>query len=71
MDAVLSENPQVLCLAAIDMGSCEAQLETAEENGIPVIILDSGVMTDELVYTVCKTDNREAGAEAARRLSQG
>ena len=71
VDAVLAENPQVLCLAAIDMGSCEAQLETAEENGIPVIILDSGVMTDELVYTVCKTDNREAGAEAARRLSQG
>ena len=42
------------------MGVMEAQLETAEENGIPVIILDSGVMTDELVYTVCKTDNREA-----------
>jgi ribose transport system substrate-binding protein len=71
VDAVLSENPQVLCLAAIDMGSCEAQLESAEENGIPVIILDSGVMTDELVYTVCKTDNREAGKEAARRLCQG
>ena len=30
------------CLSAIDMDSCQAQLEAAEENGIPVIVLDSG-----------------------------
>ena len=29
IDAVLSENPSVLCLAAIDMESCQAQLEAA------------------------------------------
>lgn len=70
LDAVIAENPDVLCLAAVDMGSCEAQLEAAEENGIPVIILDSGVTNNELVYSVCATDNYSAGAEAARKLAE-
>lgn len=70
IDAVLAENPQVLCLSAIDMNSCQAQLETAQENGIPVIILDSGVKSEELVYTICETDNYSAGAEAARKLCE-
>lgn len=70
LDAVIAENPDVLCLAAIDMSSCEAQLEAAEENGIPVIILDSGVNSSELVYSVCATDNYSAGAEAARKLCE-
>jgi len=67
IDAVLSENPAVLCLAAIDMDSCGAQLETAAENGIPVIALDSGVNSD-ILQTICSTDNYQAGVEAARRL---
>ena len=46
IDAVLSENPSVLCLAAIDMESCQAQLEAAAENDIPVVVLDSGVQSD-------------------------
>lgn len=70
LDAVLSENPDVLCLAAIDMESCVAQLEAAGDDEIPVIILDSGVMSDDLVYSVCATDNYSAGAEAARRLCE-
>lgn len=69
IDAVLSENPSVLCIAAVDMNSCQAQLETAAENGIPVVVLDSGVNSD-LVQTVCSTDNYQAGAEAARRLAE-
>lgn len=69
IDAVLAENPSVLCLAAIDMESCQAQLETAEENGIPVVVLDSGVVTGT-VNAVCATDNKAAGAEAARKLCE-
>lgn len=69
IDAVLAENPGALCLAAIDVQSCQAQLETARDNGIPVIILDSGV-DSELVACSCVTDNRAAGAEAARRLCE-
>ena len=69
IDAVLAENPAVLCLSAIDMASCQAQLEYAEENGIPVIVLDSGVATGT-VNAVCVSDNYKAGAEAARKLAQ-
>ena len=55
IDAVLGENPDVLCLSAIDMDSCQAQLEAAEENGIPVIVLDSGVKTGN-VNATCVVD---------------
>ena len=43
IDAVLSENPNALCLAVIDRESCTAQLEAAAESDIPVILLDSGL----------------------------
>lgn len=69
IDAVLSENPSVLCLAAIDMNSCQAQLETAMENGIPVVVLDSGV-TSDMIQSICATDNYQAGVDAAKRLSE-
>lgn len=68
VDAVVSEHPDVLCLAAIDMDSCVAQLEYAEENGIPVVILDSGINHEELVYSVCATDNYAAGKLAAQKM---
>ena len=38
LDAVIAENPSVVCLSAGDMDSCQAQLEAAKENGIPVPI---------------------------------
>lgn len=69
IDAVLSENPEVLCIAAIDMQSCEAQLEMARENDIPVIMLDSAVESGP-VSAVCSTDNYGAGVEAAKRLAE-
>lgn len=69
IDAVLSENPSVLCLAAIDMESCQAQLEAAAENGIPVVVLDSGVQSD-LINSVCATDNYTLGTEAAKKLAE-
>ncbi len=67
IDAVLAENPSVLCLAANDANSCEAQLETAQENGIPVIMFDSSVSSD-LVETYCGTNNLKAGRTAADKL---
>ena len=51
------------------MESCQAQLETAEENGIPVVVLDSGVVTGT-VDSVCSTDNKAAGADAAKKLAE-
>lgn len=67
IDAVLAENPSVLCLAASDADSCEAQLETARENGIPVIMFDSNVSSN-LVNVFCGTNNTKAGAAAADKL---
>lgn len=68
IDAVLGENPDVLCLSAIDMDSCQAQLEAAEENGIPVIVLDSGVKAGN-VNATCVVDNYQAGVQAAVKLA--
>lgn len=68
IDAVLGENPDVLCLSAIDMDSYQAQLEAAEENGIPVIVLDSGVKTGN-VNATCVVDNYQAGVQAAVKLA--
>lgn len=68
IDTVLGENPDVLCLSAIDMDSCQAQLEAAEENGIPVIVLDSGVKTGN-VNATCVVDNYQAGVQAAVKLA--
>ena len=71
LDMVLTENPAVVCLSAVDMSSCQAQLEAAQEDGIPVVILDSGVESDDdLVYAYCGTDNKAAGAEAAKQLCE-
>lgn len=73
LDAVIAENPDVVCLAAIDMDSCMAQLESATGEtgiGIPVVVLDSGVRNEELIYSVCATDNRAAGREAAKHLCE-
>lgn len=67
IDAVLAENPSVLCLAAIDRNSCQAQIETARDNGIPVVLFDSKVKSD-MDTAFCATDNYLAGAEAAKRL---
>lgn len=69
LDTVLTENPQALCLAAVDKESCQAQLEAAGDNGIPVLILDAGIDSD-LVTAVCQTDNEAAGEEAGKRLCE-
>lgn len=69
IDAVLAENPDILCIAAGDMTSCEAQLETAEENGIPVIMFDSDVITD-LSAAFLGTDNYMAGIMAAEKIAK-
>ena len=69
IDVVISENPAAVCLGIIDMQTCKTQLEMAKENGIPVIIVDSGVDSD-LYDVFCGIDNRAAGAEAARKLCE-
>ena len=69
LDAVIAENPTVLCMSAGDIESCQAQLEAASENGIPVVVFDSNVSDDELVAAFRGTDNAYAGKLAAEKLA--
>ena len=68
LDAVIAENPTVLCMSAGDIESCQAQLEAASENGIPVVVFDSNVNEDELVSAFRGTDNNYVGKLAAEKL---
>ena len=70
IDAVIAENPDVLCISAGDMDSCQAQLEAAKENGIPVIAFDSNVSETKLVRAFRATDNVQVGKMAAYRLGR-
>lgn len=69
LDAVIAENPTVLCMSAGDIESCQAQLEAASENGIPVVVFDSNVNEDELVSAFRGTDNNYVGKLAAEKLA--
>ena len=69
LDAVIAENPTVLCLSASDIESCQAQLEAASENGIPGVVFDSNVNDDELVAAFRGTDNEYVGKLAAEKLA--
>ena len=69
LDAVIAENPSVVCLSAGDMESCQAQLEAAKENGIPVVAFDSGVSDSKMIRAFRGTDNTRVGEIAAYRLA--
>lgn len=69
LDAVIAENPTVLCMSAGDIESCQAQLEAASENGIPVVVFDSNVNEDDLVAAFRGTDNAYVGKLAAQKLA--
>ena len=70
IDAVLNENPDVLCLSISDSNSCVAQIEAATENGIPVVVFDSNVSDSDLVTAFRSTDNVMVGELAAQQLAQ-
>ena len=50
------------------MDSCQAQLEAAKENGIPVIAFDSNVSETKLIRAFRGTDNKQIGKYAAYKL---
>lgn len=68
MDELIVENPDVLCLASIDSRSFSAQVEQANENGIPVVAFDSDIQMD--LPTICETDHYDAGILAAQKLCE-
>lgn len=70
LDAVIAENPDVLCLCAGDMDSCQAQLEEASDNGIPVVVFDSRVADMSLVAAYRTTDNQMLGTIAGEKMAE-
>ena len=69
LDAVIAENPDVLCLSASDMDSCLAQLEAAQENGIPVVSFDANVSETDMICAFRASDNKRIGEIGAYRLA--
>jgi ribose transport system substrate-binding protein len=69
VEGFLSQGVQGIVLAPLDSRALVRPVEEAGRAGIPVVIIDSGLETDEIVSFVA-TDNRKGGALAAERLGQ-
>ena len=69
LDAVIAENPTVLCLSAGDEDSCQAQLEAARENDIAVVAFDSNVSDSDMIAVFRGTDNVYVGKLAGEKLA--
>ena len=69
LDAVIAENPTVLCLSAGDEDSCQAQIEAAKENGISVVAFDSNVTDSDMIAAFRGTDNTSVGKLAGEKLA--
>ncbi len=70
LDAVISENPAAICISVSDVDSCQAQIEAAYENEIPVVVFDSKVNDMSLVGSYIGTDNIEVGKIAAENMAE-
>lgn len=58
-----------ICLAPLDSHALVEYVEEAAEEGIPVVIFDSGLADESNVVTYVATDNYQGGVLAARRLA--
>lgn len=67
LDEELSRNPAALGIAIIDADACEVQFDLAADNGIPVVMYDSGSGYTNAVSMI-GTDNKEAGRTAGNKL---
>src|ERR1017187_640955 len=69
VDAMINRRVDAIALAPIDSKAMVGVVERAAREGIPVIIFDSGIDTDQFVAQVA-TDNYHAGEIAADRMAQ-
>lgn len=67
LDEELSRNPAALGIAVIDADACEVQFDLAADNGIPVVLYDSGSVYQNAVSMI-GTDNKEAGKTAGNKI---
>ena len=57
-----------ICLAPLDSSALIRSVEEADEEGIPVVIFDSGLDDESQIVTYVATDNYHGGELAAKRL---
>lgn len=69
MDQIIERKPPLIILAASDFEGMVPYVEKADEAGIPLITVDSGVNSDIPVSFIA-TDNLEAGRKAGYALSE-
>jgi ribose transport system substrate-binding protein len=69
IDAMINKRMDAIALAPIDKKAMVNAVERAMKQGIPVIIFDSPVDTDQFVAQVA-TDNYKAGTMAADRVGE-
>jgi ribose transport system substrate-binding protein len=69
LDAMITQRVDAIVLAPIDKIAMVNVVERAAKQGIPVVIFDSGLDTDQFVAQVA-TDNYAAGVAAAERMGK-
>ncbi|MGH9628698.1 MAG: ABC transporter substrate-binding protein [Bryobacteraceae bacterium] len=69
VEAMINRRVNAIVLAPIDRNAMVNVVERASRSGIPVIIFDSGIDTDNFVSQVA-TDNYKAGEVAADRMAE-
>jgi ribose transport system substrate-binding protein len=67
VEAMINKHLDAIALAPIDESALVSVVDRANKAGIPVIIFDSGVKTDNFVSMIA-TDNRKAGELGAQRM---
>ncbi len=67
LDEIIEEDPSLIILAATDYVRLAASVEKAQDRGIPVITVDSGVKS-KLPLCFVATDNLEAGEKAGEYM---
>ena len=67
LNAAIAQNPSAICLAALDTKACIGSIQTAMDQGIPIIGFDSGVpdAPEGAIKANASTNNYEAGKLAA------
>lgn len=68
LDEELARYPNVICIAPVDTSACLTQFELAEQDGIPIVTLDSGSEYHHVTAHI-STDNIEAGTTAAKEMA--
>jgi ABC-type sugar transport system substrate-binding protein len=59
-----------ICLAPVDSQALVGAVQHARDEGVPVVIFDSGLADESIIVSYVATDNYNGGVLAARRLGE-